>query len=45
MQTAALVRALVVGGVDVSEVTMHRETLEYHFLQLTAEQTPTVSGV
>ena len=43
--TAALVRALVLGGVDVSEVTMHRETLEYHFLQLTAEEIPAVSGV
>ena len=42
--TAALVRALVFGGVDVSEVAMHRETLEYHFLQLTAEQTSAVRG-
>ena len=44
MPTAALVRALVLGGVDVSEVAMHRETLEYHFLQLTAEQTSAVGG-
>jgi ABC-2 type transport system ATP-binding protein len=36
--TARLVRALVMGGVDVSEVTVHRETLEHHFLQLTADQ-------
>jgi hypothetical protein len=36
--TASLVRALVMGGVDVSEVTMHRETLEHHFLQLTADR-------
>jgi ABC-2 type transport system ATP-binding protein len=35
--TAGLVRALVLGGVDVSEVTMHRDTLEHHFLQLTAD--------
>jgi ABC-2 type transport system ATP-binding protein len=42
--TAALVRALVLGGVDVSEVAMHRETLEYHFLQLTAEPAPAVRG-
>jgi ABC-type multidrug transport system ATPase subunit len=34
--TAVLVRALVMGGVDVSEVATHRETLEHHFLQLTA---------
>jgi len=34
---AALVRALVLGGVDVSEVTPHRQTLEHHFLQLTAD--------
>jgi ABC-2 type transport system ATP-binding protein len=34
--TAALVRALVIGGVEVSEVAMHRETLEHHFLQLTS---------
>jgi hypothetical protein len=33
---AVLVRALVMGGVDVSEVATHRETLEHHFLQLTA---------
>jgi ABC-2 type transport system ATP-binding protein len=42
--TAALVRALVLGGVDVSEVTMHRETLEHHFLQLTADRAATVTG-
>jgi ABC-2 type transport system ATP-binding protein len=36
---AALVRALVLGGVDVSEVQPHRETLEHHFLQLTADRT------
>jgi ABC-2 type transport system ATP-binding protein len=35
---AALVRALVTGGVDVSEVMEHRETLEHHFLQLTADR-------
>lgn len=35
-ETAALVRALVMGGVDVSEVAMHRESLEHHFLQLTS---------
>lgn len=34
--TAALVRALVLGGVDVMEVGMHRETLEHHFLRLTS---------
>src|SRR6185295_13256804 len=34
--TAALVRALVMGGVDVSEVAMHRDSLEHHFLQLTS---------
>jgi ABC-2 type transport system ATP-binding protein len=34
---ATLVRALVLGGVDVSEVTPHRLTLEHHFLQLTAD--------
>jgi ABC-2 type transport system ATP-binding protein len=34
--TAVLVRALVMGGVDISEVATHRETLEHHFLQLTA---------
>ena len=33
--TAALVRALVLGGVEVSEVLAHRETLEQHFLNLT----------
>jgi ABC-2 type transport system ATP-binding protein len=38
-----LVRALVLGGVDVSEVTTHRETLEHHFLQLTAERTTMAS--
>jgi ABC-type multidrug transport system ATPase subunit len=43
MPTAALVRALVLGGVDVSEVTMHRETLEHHFLQLTADREATVT--
>jgi ABC-2 type transport system ATP-binding protein len=37
MQAAALVRALVQGSVDVSEVSAHRETLEHHFLQLTAD--------
>ena len=36
VETAALVRALVLGGVSVSEVTMHRESLEHHFLQLTS---------
>jgi ABC-2 type transport system ATP-binding protein len=36
---ASLVRALVLGGVDVSEVTPHRDTLEQHFLQLTADGT------
>jgi ABC-2 type transport system ATP-binding protein len=36
LPTAAVVRALVLGGVDVSEVGMHRETLEHHFLQLTS---------
>jgi len=36
VDTAALVRALVLGGVAVSEVSMHRETLEHHFLQLTS---------
>ena len=40
-----LVRALVLGGVDVTEVTMHRETLEHHFLQLTADQTKAATGV
>jgi ABC-2 type transport system ATP-binding protein len=40
-----LVRALVLGGVDVTEVTMHRETLEHHFLQLTADRTKIVTGV
>jgi ABC-2 type transport system ATP-binding protein len=39
-----LVRALVLGGVDVEEVTTHRETLEHHFLQLTADQTTTATG-
>ncbi len=38
MAAASLVRALVLGGVDVSEVTSHRETLEHHFLQLTADR-------
>jgi ABC-2 type transport system ATP-binding protein len=38
-----LVRALVIGGVDVSEVTTHRETLEHHFLQLTGEGTTMAS--
>jgi len=42
--TAALVRALVLGCVDVSEVTMHRETLEHHFCQLTADRATTVTG-
>jgi ABC-2 type transport system ATP-binding protein len=42
--THVLVRALVLGGVDVSEVTIHRETLEHHFLQLTADRTAAVSG-
>ena len=41
---AALVRALVVGGVDVSEVTPHRVTLEHHFLQLTADRASTAAG-
>jgi ABC-2 type transport system ATP-binding protein len=36
VETAALVRSLVLGGVAVSEVTMHRESLEHHFLQLTS---------
>jgi ABC-2 type transport system ATP-binding protein len=40
----ALVRTLVLGGVDVDEVTMHRETLEHHFLELTADRTPAVTG-
>jgi len=40
-----LVRALVLGGVDVSEVTMHRETLEHHFLQLTADVTKAAAGI
>jgi len=35
---AALVRALVLGGIDVSEVAPHRQTLEHHFLQLTADR-------
>jgi hypothetical protein len=35
---AVLVRALVLGGVEVSEVTGHRESLEHHFLQLTADR-------
>jgi ABC-2 type transport system ATP-binding protein len=42
--THVLVRALVLGGVDVSEVTTHRETLEHHFLQLTAERTAVATG-
>ena len=42
--THVLVRALVLGRVDVSEVTTHRETLEHHFLQLTADRTAVVSG-
>jgi ABC-2 type transport system ATP-binding protein len=42
--THVLVRALVVGGVDVSEVSTHRETLEHHFLQLTADQSIGVTG-
>ena len=33
---ASLVRALVLGGVDVSEVAMHRDSLEHHYLQLTS---------
>ena len=41
----ALVRALVLGGVDVSEVAVHRETLEHHFLQLTAERSNATAGV
>ena len=41
--TAALVRALVLGGVDVSEVTLHRETLEQHFLQLTADAAASIA--
>jgi ABC-2 type transport system ATP-binding protein len=41
--TAALVRALVLSGVDVSEVTPHRDTLEHHFLQLTADQAVSVA--
>lgn len=44
LPTAALVRALVLGGVDVSEVTMHRETLEHHFLQLTADRAGKING-
>lgn len=36
--TASLVRVLVMGGVDVSSVVMHRETLEHHFLKLTADR-------
>jgi ABC-2 type transport system ATP-binding protein len=43
--THVLVRALVLGGVDVSEVTTHRETLEHHFLQLTAERKTAVTQV
>jgi ABC-2 type transport system ATP-binding protein len=42
--THELVRALVLGGVEVSEVTTHRETLEHHFLQLTADRAAAVSG-
>jgi len=42
--THELVRALVRGGVDVSEVTTHRETLEHHFLQLTADRTAVAGG-
>ena len=42
--THVLVRALVLGGIDVSEVTTHRETLEHHFLQLTADRTAVGSG-
>jgi ABC-2 type transport system ATP-binding protein len=42
--THVLVRALVLGGVDVSEVTTHRETLEHHFLQLTADRADVASG-
>lgn len=42
--TAALVRALVLGGVDVSEVVARRDTLEQHFLNLTGE-TGTPSAV
>jgi len=41
---AALVRALVLGGVDVSEVAPHRQTLEHHFLQLTADPSMAVEG-
>ena len=41
---AVFVRALVVGGVDVSEVTPHRKTLEHHFLQLTADPSTAVAG-
>ena len=40
---AALVRALVLSGVEVSEVTPHRDTLEHHFLQLTADQAVSIT--